>query len=314
MAKKIRKLDILGARNAALSFLALCFCGIIILEMFAVESLAVEPYHYDVRTDLSVYFTNSDEVIAVIRKCLKRHDWHIVVEFDSHSNNMDDISDIIGELMDYAVDETGNPDEGDYMRYQYGGYRLNYNDIKNKDVYHYRVEIIPHYYTTPEQEAEVSDKISEILDSFHFNRNTSDYEKFSVIYNYIYQNIKYDTVHKNNEYNHLKTTAYSALFYKTAVCQGYAVLLYRMLNESGIETRVITGKAVYNDKEEYHAWNIVKLGDKFYNLDITWNIQSQSASYYLRSDDDFGEHKRDDRFNTREFYEKYPMSAESFET
>ena len=299
-------------RKFYLSLFSLLLCLMICFESATVKYIAEPIYHYDVRKDLSVYFTNADEVIAEIRKCLHRHDWHIIVSFNSHSDNMDDIDEIICELMDYAVAETDNPTEGDYIRYQYGGYDLNYTQKINGDTYYYTVEVIPNYYTKPAQEEKVSDKISEILDSYHFTKNTSDYQKFFTIYNYIYDNVKYDKVHKNDKNNHLKTTAYSALFYKTAVCQGYCVLLYRMLREVGINTRIITGMALYDDTEEFHSWNIVELDGLYYNVDITWDKQSKNKDYFLKCDSDFDSHKRDPQFSTKEFYTQYPMSKKNY--
>lgn len=41
---------------------------------------------------------------------------------------------------------------------------------------------------------------------------------------------------------------------KTAVCQGYASLFYRLALDAGVDTRVISGEA-----GGPHAWNIVKL-------------------------------------------------------
>ena len=145
-------------RKFYLSLFSIILCLMICFETVTVEYFAEPIYHYDVRTDLSVYFTNADEVIAEIRKCLQRHDWHIIVSFNSHGDNMDDIEDIIRELMDYAVSETNDPTEGDYILYQYGGYDLNYTQKINDNIYCYTVEIIPNYYTTPEQEEKVSER------------------------------------------------------------------------------------------------------------------------------------------------------------
>ncbi len=301
-----------NGRAVVLSVFSLVLCLIIGFEAAAIKYFYEPVYHYDVRRDMSVYFSNADEVIAAVRRCLKRHDWKIGITFSSHSDNMDDISDIVREVMEYAVSETDDPTEGDYIRYQYGGYDLNYSHECSGDTYSYDIEIIPNYYTTPEQEEKVTEKINDILKSFSFNSKTTDYEKFTAIYNYVFATVEYDRVHKNNGYNHLKTTAYSALFYKRAVCQGYAVLMYRMLRESGIDSRVITGTAQYEDGEEYHAWNIVKLGGVYYNFDITWDKQSEESDYFLKCDSGFEAHVRDEMFSTVEFYERYPMADRDF--
>ena len=203
MAKTKRSRFFPNVRAVVLSFFSLVLCMMIGAETAAVKYFAEPVYHYDVRRDLSVYFSNADAVIDTLRKCLKRHDWRIGVTFSSHSDNMEDISNIVKELMDYAVSETDDPTEGDYIRYQYGGYDLNYSREQNGDTYSYSIEIIPHYYTTPEQEEKVTERINEILGSFKFNLKTTDYEKFTAIYNYVFDTVEYDRVHKNNEHNHL---------------------------------------------------------------------------------------------------------------
>jgi transglutaminase/protease-like cytokinesis protein 3 len=190
------------------------------------------------------------------------------------------------------------------MQYRY--------EIRNQE-YFYEIEIIPDYYTTPEQEQEVTQKIQEILRDFDFKKNTSDYDKIRKIYDYIYQNVDYDLIHKKNKYYHLKSTAYGALKYHHAVCQGYAVLLYRLLRESGIDTRIITGTAQFPDgTTEFHAWNIVKIDDLYYNLDITWDKQMQTENYFLKSDQNFSSHIRDESYASDEFYQLYPMAGQDY--
>ena len=271
-----------------------------------------ERNHYDVSRDLSIYFANADDVIDAVRQCLKRSDRRIMIEFYAESDSMEDIDDIAGEIMEFACAETENSDEGDYLRFRYGGYDIYYSHIPKKDKFYYTIEIAPRYYTTHEQEEKVSAEIERIISSFNFDKNTTDYEKFIRIYNYIYDTVSYDKVHKNNVNNHIKTTAYSALFYHTAVCQGYSSLMYRMLKECGINTRVVTGKAVYDNGEEYHSWNIVCLDGLYYNVDITWDKQSNSKDYFLKSEDDFANHKRDKEFTEQEFTQRYPMSEKSY--
>ena len=267
-----------------------------------------KPTHYEVRKDLSIYFQNADDVIVSVREALRRHDRKITISYQSHGNNMEDIGALVRDLMQYAMDETNNPTEGDYIYQQYGGYDLNYHYTEKNGIYCYTLEITPNYYTTLEQEAQVSEKLKEVLESFHFTRYTSDYEKVRTIYDYVYSHVSYDEIHKKNANYRPKLTAYGALIYQRAVCQGYAVLMYRMLRESGITARVITGKAWSDKGEEVHAWNLVCIEGLYYNLDVTWDKQTESEKYFLKSDDGFEGHERDPEFRTDNFYQAYPMA------
>lgn len=69
-----------------------------------------------------------------------------------------------------------------------------------------------------------------------------------------------------------------------AVCEGYAKAANVILNELGVKTRIVTSNI------QNHAWNIVKIGDKWYNLDVTWNDDDGgnydiSEKYLLKSND-----------------------------
>ena len=105
-----------------------------------------------------------------------------------------------------------------------------------------------------------------------------------------------------------KYTAYAALIDKTAVCQGYASLFYRMALDAGVDSRVITG-----DAGGPHAWDIVELGDKYYNLDSTWDAGKNNYSYFLKSMKAFFDHERDDAYKTSSFMETYPMSENDYQ-
>ncbi|MBB3112222.1 hypothetical protein FHS18_004308 [Paenibacillus phyllosphaerae] len=96
----------------------------------------------------------------------------------------------------------------------------------------------------------------------------SDYEKELAIHDYLVLNTVYDednynqgTVPKDSY------SAYGALILGIAVCQGYANAANLMLNLAGIEAHIVTGTV----NGEAHAWNKVKLGGEYYNLDVTWD-------------------------------------------
>ena len=137
--------------------------------------------------------------------------------------------------------------------------------------------------------------------------NKTDYQKVKAIYDYICSNVTYDHDNLNDESYSLKYTAYAALINKTAVCQGYASLFYRLALDAGVDTRVISGEA-----GGPHAWNIVKLNGKYYNLDSTWDAGRSTYAYFLKNTNDFDDHVRDNDYQSNEFIEEYPMWDESY--
>ena len=105
----------------------------------------------------------------------------------------------------------------------------------------------------------------------------TDYEIIRDVYAYICEHVTYDNIHVNDASYKLAHTAYAALVNGTAVCQGYAVLLYRMLMEQGIDCRIMAGEG----NGGAHAWNIAKIGQQYYYLDATWDAGTSSHTEWF---------------------------------
>ncbi len=60
-------------------------------------------------------------------------------------------------------------------------------------------------------------------------------------------------------------TMYSALYDQKSVCDGYAEAYVYLLRRVGIESFVCRSKQLN------HAWNIVKVENKWYHVDVTWD-------------------------------------------
>ncbi|MCW1242004.1 S-layer homology domain-containing protein [Bacillus pretiosus] len=87
-----------------------------------------------------------------------------------------------------------------------------------------------------------------------------DHEKVKAIHDYVVKHISYDTSYK-------AYTAYEALVNRSAVCQGYTLLTYQLLKEAGIENHFVVGTG----DGQPHAWNLVKIENKWYHLDTTFD-------------------------------------------
>lgn len=81
------------------------------------------------------------------------------------------------------------------------------------------------------------------------------------------------------------------LLENTAVCAGYADILNAVCSELGIKSSIVYG----NEKGKLygHAWNIVRLDNKNYFTDLTWdspNIQTNTfpLDFFLKSTEEFG--------------------------
>ena len=255
---------------------------------------------------------NPEEISEAIRGCMIGRSWRVNITFRARTLNRDRIAEMMDALFQGALYESDDPKGGDYLRWQCGGYTLTHSVERKWFRYTYSSRIVPEYYTTAEQEAFVDDAVSGIIEGFHLSEDASEYEKVRCVRDYICDTVEYDKVHRHlTGSKHIQSTAYAALAYHTALCQGYAVLAYRLLKELGVETRIVTGTADVSGRPERHAWNIVRIGEVFYNLDVTMDDVTGSFQYFLKRDEAFqADHTRDAEFLTETFASEYPMASE----
>ncbi len=249
-------------------------------------------------------------IVTAVRRGLKGHSVCIRIRFSSDRDMLSELPALADSWVEEALAETEDPAEGDYIRYQYGGYSLNAGYEVTEGRYEYRLELTPQYYLYLTEEAEVGPEVDRLFaEVFAFDDGTSDYEKVRAIYDYLCATVRYDEVHRKNPHYGLRSTAYAALIRKTATCQGYAVALYRLLRTAGLDARVITGTGYTEAGPEYHAWNIVAVDGAYYYLDATWGAGQAEYRYFLKGRDTLEHHVPDPAFTSSDFLARYPVST-----
>ena len=247
-------------------------------------------------TTRSSTFSTVKEAGAYLRQQMKQHVTTITFNYNGALSDT-----LYSELYQEALAHTGVPTEGDYLRRLCNYYNYNQSTNGNVRTYTYTID----YATTLAQEAEVDAKLAEIFAALKLD-GKSDYERARLIYDYICDHVVYDSANLYTSGYYLKYTAYSALILGKATCGGFSTTLYRMLLETGIDCRVISGYGGGGD----HGWNIVRMGDLYYDTDVTWEHVSGRYKYFLRSE--FYEHRRNAEFRTPEFYAAYPMATSDY--
>lgn len=251
----------------------------------------------------SEYCSSLEEAGIGMRDELVAREETIEVKYQADAYHEEDLKTITNAAMEH----TGNPVEGDYLKWQYAGWSARISYYISGGVCYLTVTYTLTYYTTSEQEAVVTETVEDTLESLDIDGKT-DYQKIRAIYDFICENVTYDyDTLEDNTYK-LKFTAYAALLNGTAVCQGYALLFYRMALELGIDARFIAGLG----NGGAHGWNIVELRDKYYNVDSTWDAGRSTYSYFLKCTDNFGDHSRYTNYDTDEFNAAYPMSETDY--
>lgn len=98
------------------------------------------------------------------------------------------------------------------------------------------------------------------------NDQMSDLEKAVVLHDYLTINCEYDYQnYLNGTIPSESYNAYGTLVNRTAVCQGYALTYKYLLNQVGINCYMVTSDSMN------HAWNMIVLDGKNYQVDVTWD-------------------------------------------
>lgn len=131
------------------------------------------------------------------------------------------------------------------------------------------------------------------------------YEKELAIHDVICENVSYDTDNPENPYYQSSVSAVLSYgeFTNKTVCAGYAKTFELLCNSAGIETINVTSSS--------HAWNKVRLYNKWYNVDLTWNDQPSGYNYYYFNKSDAN--ILDSSHTTLNFWNTYlPISSSDF--
>ena len=287
--------------------------SIIIAVVLMLSSIAaptkVSALEIPYRVDVTKYTSDEANASAQIREQVKTHANTVTVYVRTKDK---DLYAVFNRIWNNAFAETTNPDEGDYLYWQMSSMAASYNALMRKEkgsnTYYTKYTINVDYFISLEQEQMLTQELNIINESFGFTETTTDYEKVKTIYDYICHNVTYDYSDNN-----MKFTAYAAVTTGKSVCQGYATLFYRLAKMQGISSRVIAGNGTNTDV--YHGWNIVKLGNLYYNVDATWDAANYKLGHpyeYFLKGDVFEDHTRTDDYKTKNFYAAYPMAADDY--
>lgn len=121
----------------------------------------------------------------------------------------------------------------------------------------------------------------------------SQEEQFMFILIQILKYIKYV------DYHDYRTCMANSVLLGTGVCMDFAITLYKCLTDIGIECEIIQGIGKGKEEDKYsqvnitnkrdHAWNQVKINDKWYNVDLTWFLSDNNFVWILSDDKTFTE-------------------------
>ncbi len=117
----------------------------------------------------------------------------------------------------------------------------------------------------------INDYINNFIET-NINDTMSDYDKIKIFHDFIINNTIYDEGNTQDSY-----TAYNLITTGKSICGGYSDIISIYLNVLGIQNYKITSPN--------HVWNLIKLNDKWYHLDATWDdpVASDGNQYLLHN-------------------------------
>ena len=286
----------------------------VIMLLLTALSAAVFAYADSdkIEYDSSVYYDSREEAASALRGAMKDRENYVTVAIYERVDE-ESIKTIIGDVFNMAIEHTGKPDEGDYLKYQFADYK----GKAATDLHWGRpvviIRYVINYYTNAEQEKLTNLEVKSILKELDL-KGKSDYQKIRAIHDYLCDNIEYDTEKSGDDKGGTEHTAYGALVQGRSVCQGYAISMYRLLLESGVDCRVIDGEGKEaGGISSAHSWNIVSIGGVYFYVDTTWDDSSGSLEYFLRNRDDFeADHVMSEEYDKDFLTEKYPVSQSGY--
>lgn len=266
---------------------------------------AEEGVDYGQRQDIDIAATQEEAEQKLRDFMVARDNESLVIVENGVTVDPDSIFDT------YAEREGMKPNEGDYLFYQVG-----YTDktsffwsayesssISFNGGYYEAYWSTTPFITTAEQEVQVDDYINTLVHTedgalYKYAHGTaSDEQKIKAIYDWIIANVNPNV--PGNRTTPIYHTVYHTLFGAyggypgSGTCGAFAVLFTRLSREMGIPSKVIMGTDA-----AAHAYNIVKLGNKWYFIDA-------NTKRYLSDEDNFARAQEQDYYLDSRFIASY---------
>lgn len=105
----------------------------------------------------------------------------------------------------------------------------------------------------------INKEIKKITSQIKSGMNSVDKALF--VHDYIVKNTSYENKSSNNS----RLTEYGVLVKHKGNCQGYSLAYAAVMEKLGFSVGFV------NSDSMEHVWNLVKIGAKWYNIDVTWD-------------------------------------------
>lgn len=169
-----------------------------------------------------------------------------------------------------------------------------YNLSLSKTILYDKIQLKLTY--SVKNKSELEEKLNELTDIINkYTENLTvgnDFDNEVYLHDKLAKEVKYyDEIAELDNIPEEYHNIYGTLTKKASVCDGFTKTLQLLLEKVGIESQFVTGSI----NDEPHAWNLVKLDDNWYHVDLTSNkyVKDEDeknivvAHTYFNVNDDF---------------------------
>lgn len=124
------------------------------------------------------------------------------------------------------------------------------------------LEFSPKYTMTRKERSLTQELIDRVVEEWFtgISINDTDYAKAKYVYEILALNTEYVENAEDSQ------NIISVFLRRKTVCQGYACAVQYLLEQLGVQSMIVSGKAL----GEPHAWNLICLDGEYYFMDATW--------------------------------------------
>ena len=217
------------------------------------KKIAILTSMFMIISTLSVFaasITNLTVFQAELTKNFASRQTSFVINYRGDTNElMDQFNEVFNKTL--SAD--------DYLHYSLSSYNADLKGVSgNVDT-----TVTATYVDTAEEEAYVTAQVPKILSQI-ITTNMTDGQKVKAVYDWLITHVSYDNTLQ-------KYSSYDALM-GSSVCQGYALLMDKMLGELGVPTNIVTGTL----EGVSHAWNQCKIDGVWYFFDATNGVTNKN--------------------------------------
>lgn len=162
------------------------------------------------------------------------------------------------------------------------------------------------YFETLAQTRKVNVRAKKLAKAIMRKKSTK-YGRILLAYATVTDLVKYDGRKK------FLSSAYGGFYKNKTVCNGYALMMYKLLMYMDIPCEFVSGKIRNGKRWQLHAWNLVKYGGKWYELDACSDDGDDDyiyTDYFLKCRKTMKKtHKPDFGYRKKAFQKKYKMGT-----